>query len=73
MRKLSEINESLNLNPKGYDDMPHITTLGDGRYTGTMSGYALDYNGKKYKCSFGVRGFNCPMTIVVENGEDKRG
>ena len=69
MKKLSEINESL----KECNEIPHITTLGDGRYTGKMSGYTLEYNGEKYKCSFGVRGFNCPMTIIVENGEDKRG
>lgn len=70
---MSQINEGLNLNPTGYEELPHITTLGDGRYHGVMSGYCLEYNGKKYKCSFGVRGFNCPITIVVENGVDKRG
>lgn len=47
-----------------------ISELGDGYYAGIMSGCILDYDGKKYMCSVGVRGRNIPMVIKVEDGED---
>ena len=55
-----------------YEDIPNVTTLGDGYYSGTMSGYVLEYKGKKYMCSFGVRGINQPMTVIVKDGNDYR-
>ena len=52
------------------EDIKPITSFGDGYYTGNMSGYILEYKGKKYTCSFGVRGLNQPMTVIVKEGQD---
>ena len=54
-------------------NLPKITELGDGLYTGVMSGYVFTYDGKKYECSFGVRGINIPLVVKVEDGVDSRG
>lgn len=51
-----------------------MESLGDGLYTGVMSGCVFTYDGKKYQCSFGVRGINnIPLTVKVEDGVDSRG
>ena len=55
------------------NNLPKVTELGDGLYTGVMSGYVFTYEGKKYECSFGVRGINIPLVVKVENGVDSRG
>ena len=55
------------------NNLPKVTELGDGLYTGIMSGYVFTYDGKKYECSFGVRGFNIPLIVKVEGGVDSRG
>lgn len=55
-------------------NLPKVTELGDGRYAGVMSGCVFTYDGKKYQCSFGVRGINnIPLTVKVEDGVDSRG
>ena len=55
-------------------NLPKVTELGDGRYDGVMSGCVFTYDGKKYQCSFGVRGINnIPLTVKVEDGVDSRG
>ena len=54
-------------------NLPKVTELGDGLYGGIMSGYVFTYDGKKYECSFGVRGFNIPLIVKVEGGVDSRG
>lgn len=54
-------------------NLPKVTELGDGRYTGVMSGCIFTYNGKKYECSFGVRGINIPLIVKVEGGVDSLG
>ena len=61
MKKLTETIET---------ELPHVSSLGDGTYRGKQSGYSFEYKGKKYKTSFGIRGINCPITIIVENGKD---
>ena len=56
------------------NNLPKVTELGDGLYAGIMSGYVFTYDGKKYQCSFGVRGINnIPLTVKVEDGVDSRG
>ena len=55
------------------NNLPKVTELGDGLYVGVMSGYVFTYDGKKYECSFGVRGFNIPLIVKVEDGVDSRG
>ena len=57
----------------GFSNLPKVTELGDGLYGGIMSGYVFTYDGKKYECSFGVRGFNIPLIVKVEGGVDSRG
>ena len=58
----------------GFSNLPKVTELGDGVYTGVMSGCIFTYNGKKYECSFGVRGINnFPLIVKVEGGVDSRG
>ena len=54
-------------------NLPKVTELGDGLYAGIMSGYVFTYDGKKYECSFGVRGINIPLIVKVEDGVDSRG
>ena len=54
-------------------NLPKVTELGDGLYGGIMSGYVFTYDGKKYECSFGVRGINIPLIVKVEDGVDSRG
>lgn len=56
-----------------FSNLSKVTELGDGRYVGVMSGYVFTYNGKKYECSFGVRGINIPLIVKVEDGVDSRG
>ena len=34
--------------------------------------YVFTYDGKKYECSFGVRGINIPLIVKVEDGVDSR-
>ena len=58
---------------KKKENYPDVTTLGDGRYHGIMSGYVFEYNGRCYKCSFGIRGLSYHMTVIVENGQDRMG
>ena len=55
------------------NNLPKVTKLDDGLYAGIMSGYVLTYDGKKYECSFGVRGINIPLIVKVEDGVDSRG
>ena len=56
------------------NNLPKVTELGDGLYTGVMSGCVFTYDGKKYQCSFGVRGINnIPLTVKVEDGVDSLG
>ena len=57
----------------GFSNLPKVTELGDGLYAGIMSGYVFTYDGKKYECSFGVRGINIPLIVKVEDGVDSRG
>ena len=54
------------------NNLPKVTELGDGRYDGVMSGCVFTYDGKKYQCSFGVRGINIPLAVKVEDGVDSR-
>ena len=54
-------------------NLPKVTELGDGLYDGVMSGCVFTYDGKKYQCSFGVRGINIPLVVKVEDGVDSRG
>ena len=56
-----------------FSNLPKVTELGDGLYAGIMSGYVFTYDGKKYECSFGVRGINIPLIVKVEDGVDSRG
>ena len=56
-----------------FSNLPKVTELGDGLYGGIMSGYVFTYDGKKYECSFGVRGINIPLVVKVEDGVDSRG
>lgn len=51
-------------------DLEPITVLENGYYTGIMSGHIFTYNGKKYKCTDGVKGINCPVVIKVEDNTD---
>lgn len=51
------------------NDLPPVTILGDGVYTGTIFGYTFIYNSKKYKSKWGVRGINCPITITIKDNE----
>ena len=55
------------------NNLPKVTELGDGLDAGIMSGYVFTYDGKKYECSFGVRGINIPLVVKVEDGVDSRG
>ena len=55
------------------NNLPKVTKLGGGLYAGIMSGYVFTYDGKKYECSFGVRGINIPLIVKVEDGVDSRG
>ena len=45
----------------------------DGTYKGRYGGYAIsvEYNGRLYifETEDGVRGFNIPMTVTIENGK----
>ena len=52
------------------EEYPSVTILGDGEYRGTQSGYTFNYKNKKYKTSFGIRGMNCPITIIIKDGHD---
>lgn len=63
MKKMSDFIEN---------NIESVSCLGDGEYSGIMSGWTFNYQGKKYKCSFGVRGINCPMTIKIKNGKDSQ-
>ena len=56
-----------------FSNLPKVTELGDGLNDGIMSGYVFTYDGKKYQCSFGVRGINIPLIVKVEDGVDSRG
>ena len=50
--------------------IPSIFTLGDGTYTGIISGYTFTYNNKKYHTvDKGIRGINVPITITVKDSE----
>lgn len=51
------------------EEYPHVSTLGDGTYSGRMSGYIFTYKGKYYKCDFGYRGINIPVTIQIKDGK----
>lgn len=55
------------------NEYPPVTILGDGLYAGIISGCIFNYNGKRYRCSFGIRGMNIPFVVKVENGKDSRG
>lgn len=53
------------------NNMPNyqnVTILGDGEYSGVMSGWVFDYKDNKYQCPFGIRGTG-KMTIKIENGK----
>ena len=51
-----------------FSNLPKVTELGDGLYTGVMSGCVFTYDGKKYQWRFGVRGINnIPFTFKVDD------
>ena len=56
-----------------FSDLPKVTELGCGFDAGIMGGFVFTYDGKKYECSFGVRGINIPLVVKVEDGVDSRG
>lgn len=49
----------------------HITSLGDGVYSGKMSGHVLTHKGKQYWCTDGLRGMNISVVVEVKNGIDE--
>lgn len=68
MKKLSEVFKP---NKVEVDEYPPVSSLGDGQYSGIMSGYVFEYNGKSYKSDFGVRGINCKVTLTVKDGKQE--
>lgn len=64
MKKFSEFKNS-------YEDMPDISSLGDGRYNGTMSGWCFTYKGVDYHTSFGIRGTVQNAWIEIKDGKDR--
>lgn len=55
-------------------EMPKITELGNGKYHGMMRGHVLNYQGKDYKCSWGVKTITpVPVTVMVQDGKDGMG
>lgn len=57
------------MNTYNEKEYPHVSSLGDGTYSGIMSGYIFTYMNKDYKCDFGYRGFNIPVTIQIKDGK----
>lgn len=45
------------MNTYNEEEYPHVSSLGDGTYSGIMSGCIFTYMNKHYKCDFGYRGF----------------
>lgn len=48
---------------------PDVRELGNGWFQGAMSGCQFTFEGKVYRCPFGVRGINIPSTIQIVNEE----
>lgn len=70
MKDVFKIIKNILINETIQEEIPHVTILGDGEYSGKQSGYTFEYKNKKYKTSFGLSGINCPITVVIKDGED---
>ena len=51
---------------------PDVRELGNGWFYGKMSGCQFMFEGKTYRCPFGVRGINVSSTIQIVNDEVTR-
>lgn len=52
------------------NEMPDVTVLGDGCYSGMLHAHCFEYKGKQYYSSIGVKGIEpVPYTIKIVNGK----
>lgn len=82
MKKLSELDESVNINEQQeenvveYDNplnLPPIETLGDGSFEGALWCHCFVHDGKKYYSGMGTKNiYPYKCSVVIKNGEFER-
>ena len=70
MKKISELNESLQNKYDNPLNLPPVESLGDGVFEGALWGQCFAHEGKKYFCKTGTLNiFPYKVSVVIKNGE----